>query len=117
MKSLNPLLLILVIVCALAVVTAQHRARKLFIQLESEHERAKKLDDEHRQLKVEQSTWGAPKRVADLATRQLGMNTPPPAATLTIQAPAANPALPIEAKRSRTAETAATLTAKTEVRP
>ena len=44
MVRFNMFLLLIVVVCALGVVTSQHRARKLFQDLESEQERARQLD-------------------------------------------------------------------------
>ena len=76
MTRVTSLLLLLLIACALGVVTSQHRARKLFIELEAGQEAARKLDEEHTQLQVEQSTWGTHKRVESAAARQLGMKAP-----------------------------------------
>ena len=84
MTRLTVLLLILVIACALGVITAQHRARKLFIDLENEQVAAKKLDEEFTQLRLEQSTWGTHKRVEAVASRQLGMKMPEPASTVVV---------------------------------
>ena len=85
------LLLLVVIACALAVITSQHRARKLFIELESEQATAKKLDEELTQLQLEQGTWATHKRVEAVAASRLGMRLPDAASTVivTIAAPAA----------------------------
>lgn len=91
MKKLDLLLVVVLVVCALAVVSSQHRARKLFIDLEAEQERTTKLEEEYRQLKLEQSTWAAPKRVADVAERSLGMRMPDAATTVTVAPPKAAP--------------------------
>jgi len=73
MIKLNALLLLIAIACALGTVTAQHHARKLFVTLEKEHERAKQLDVEYGQLQLEASTWGTQARVEKLAVTQLSM--------------------------------------------
>ena len=73
MIRLNFILLVLVIACALGVITSQHQARKRFIELDSEQAAAKKLADEWTQLQLEQSTWATHKRVETVASRQLGM--------------------------------------------
>ena len=73
MVKLNIVLLLIAIGCALGVVTSQHRARKLFVTLEKEHERAKQLDIEFGQLQLEASTWGMQARVEKIATTQLNM--------------------------------------------
>jgi len=84
MARLNAILLILVIACALGVITSQHQARRLFSDLESGQEMAKKLDEEWTQLQLEQSTWATNKRVEAVASRRLGMRLPDPSTTVVI---------------------------------
>ena len=93
---MNVVLLALVIACALAVITSQHRARRLFIDLEAEQAIARKLDEEHTQLQLEQSTWATHKRVEALASRRLGMRPPDAASTVvvTIEGARARPGAP-----------------------
>lgn len=76
MARLNVLLLILVIACALGVVTSQHKARKLFVKLQKEKGRAQQMDVEWGQLQLEQSTLAMPARVERLAASQLRMQMP-----------------------------------------
>jgi cell division protein FtsL len=78
-------LLIAVIACALGVITSQHRARKLFVELEAEQAAAKRLDEEHTQLQLEQGTWATTKRVEAVAARSLGMRTPESATTAIVK--------------------------------
>jgi cell division protein FtsL len=80
----NFLLLALVITCALGVITAQHQARKRFIELETEQDSVRKLEEEWTQLQLEQSTWGTHKRVESVASRQLGMKMPDPSTTVIV---------------------------------
>ncbi|TAN78639.1 MAG: cell division protein FtsL [Gallionella sp.] len=75
-SALNVLLLAVVVVCALSVVTSQHKGRKLFIELQNEKERAQQMEVEWGQLQLEQSTWAAPARVEKIAARQLQMQLP-----------------------------------------
>ena len=89
MSRVDFLLLVAVIACALGVITAQHQARKRFIELETEQGTARKLEEEWTQLQLEQSTWGTHKRVESVASRALGMKMPDPASTVI---------LPLEAK-------------------
>ena len=84
MSKANFLLLALVIACALGVITAQHQARKRFIELETEQDSARKLEEEWTQLQLEQSTWGTHKRVESVASRQLGMKMPDPSTTVIV---------------------------------
>ena len=88
MIRLNLFLLALVVACALGVVTSQHQARKLFIDLESEQGVAKKLGEEWTQLTIEQGTWATHKRVEALASRSLGMRLPDPSSTVVLTTPA-----------------------------
>ncbi len=77
MMRLNLILFGVLVVCALAQVTAQHQARKLFIALEKEQETAKQLDIEWDQLQLDQSTWAMHARVERIATDQLAMRVLP----------------------------------------
>jgi len=70
------LLLVAVIACALGVVTSQHRARKLFVELEKEKERAQQMEVEWGQLQLEQGTWAMPARVENIAFSKLQMQLP-----------------------------------------
>jgi len=76
--KLNLLLLLVLLVCALGLVTSQQKARKLFTQLELEQSRARDLDVEHGQLQLEASTWGLHTRVARIASTTLGLRSPDP---------------------------------------
>ena len=95
MARVNFLLLLLLVACALGVITAQHKSRKLFVDLEEGQARAKRLDEEYTQLQLEQGTWATHKRVEALAARSLGMHLPEPGATRVITLGTA----PEEAKR------------------
>lgn len=70
------LLLMAVVLCALAVVTSQHQARKAFIALQQAQQQQRKLDVEWGQLQLEQSTWARHERVEKIATEQLQMQLP-----------------------------------------
>ena len=87
MIRINLVLLGVLIACALALVTAQHRARKLFTELETEQEIAKQLDVEWGQLQLEQSTWAMHARVEKVAGSTLRMRVP--AADRVVLVPAA----------------------------
>ncbi len=76
MARLDVMLLVLVIACALGVVTSQHKARKLFVDLQYEKERAQQMDVEWGKLQLEQSTLAMPSRVEKLARQQLQMHLP-----------------------------------------
>jgi cell division protein FtsL len=76
--KLNLLLLLVLVVCALGLVTSQHKARKLFSELEREQARARELDVEFGKLQLEASTWGLHARVEKVATGTLGMRVPDP---------------------------------------
>jgi cell division protein FtsL len=78
----------ILVACALALVTAQHQARKLYVELQKEQELAQRLEVEYGQLQLEQSTWATHARVEKLATRDLGMRVPA-ASRVQVVAPAA----------------------------
>ena len=76
MTKMQLLLLVGVIACALGVVTSQHKARKLFVELEKEKERAQQMEVEWGQLQLEQGTWAMPARVENIASTKLQMQQP-----------------------------------------
>lgn len=78
MAKLSLALLAVLVACALGLVTSQHKARKLFSELEREQERARNLDIEYGQLQLEASTWGLHSRVEKIATAGLAMRAPDP---------------------------------------
>lgn len=72
-----PLLLLLVVVaCALGVVTSQHKARKLFMEMQKEKNEAQRMEVEWGQLQLEQSTWATSVRVEKIAAARLQMRLP-----------------------------------------
>ena len=75
MAKANLVLLAIVIACALALVTAQHQARKLYMELQKEQELAKQLDVEWGQLQLEQSTWATHSRIEKIAAKS-GLRIP-----------------------------------------
>jgi cell division protein FtsL len=77
MIRFNFLLLAVLIACALGLVTSQHQARKLYVELQKEQELAKQFDVEWGQLQLEASTWATHARVEKFAVQSLGMRVPP----------------------------------------
>jgi cell division protein FtsL len=88
MIRINLVLLCLLVICALALVTSQHRARKLFTDLEREQDLAKQIDVEWGQLQLEQSTWAMHSRVEQIARGTLHMRVPPSERVRLVPAPA-----------------------------
>ena len=76
MVRLNVILLLVLVACALSLVTSRHQSRKLFVDLEREQARARNYDIEYGQLQIEQSTWAMPTRVEKVAREQLRMQLP-----------------------------------------
>jgi cell division protein FtsL len=76
MLRLNMTLLLVLVICALGLVTSQHRARKLFQELEREQERARQFDVEYGQLQLEMSTWATHPRIEKIARDRLHMVLP-----------------------------------------
>lgn len=85
MARLNLILLVAVLISALAVVSTNHRARKLITEFEREQERMRALDVEWGQLQLEQSTWATHARIEQIARDKLGMHAPRPAQLLVLQ--------------------------------
>lgn len=79
MVRLSLALLAILIGCALALVTSQHQARKLYVELQKEQELGQQLDVEWGQLQLEQGTWAMHGRVEKIAVEKLNMRVLPPA--------------------------------------
>ena len=76
MLRLNVVLALVLVACALSVVTARHQARKLFVQLQGAEKVARDLDIEWGRLQLEQSTWSMHARIEQVARRNLRMDVP-----------------------------------------
>lgn len=76
MAKVQLLLLLVTIACALGVVTSQHKARKFFVELQKEKDRAQQMEVEWGQLQLEQSTLAMPARVEKIASLRLQMQLP-----------------------------------------
>jgi cell division protein FtsL len=87
MHRLNLLLLAVLMICALSLVTVQFQSRRLTNDVSKEQDLQLRLDEEYRQLQVEQSTWSSPKRVSDAAIQSLGMQAQNGNNTIVVQLP------------------------------
>jgi cell division protein FtsL len=76
MTRINLILFFVLIFVSLGVVTSQHKARKLYFELELLQQESKKYDTEYGQLQLEQSTWAMHSKVEDFATIKLQMQVP-----------------------------------------
>ena len=75
-------LLALLLVCALSLVAAQQRARKLFIAQERAQIEERKLNQEWLRLEYEQRNLSKSARIRDVARNQLHMSPISPERTL-----------------------------------
>ena len=89
MARLNFILVLIALSCALSAVSANHRARKLFTELEASQKRMRDLDVEWGQLQLEQGTLAAHVRVEKSAREKLGMKPPAPGQIISVDALAA----------------------------
>jgi len=78
---LNVALLVILVVCALSLVTSRNQSRRLFVVLGDEQKAGRALETGFGQLQLEQSTWGMPARVEKIAREQLKMQLPSAART------------------------------------
>jgi len=76
MFKLNIFLTFVLVVCALGVVTSQHKSRKFFMMLENEREIAQQVEVEWGRLQLEQSTLVMHGRIEQIAREQLNMMVP-----------------------------------------
>jgi cell division protein FtsL len=78
MARVNVFLILVLVACAFAVITGQHRARKLYSEIDRQRERARQLDVEFVQLQLEAGTLAAHPRVEGIARKKLQMQLPGP---------------------------------------
>jgi cell division protein FtsL len=76
MTRINLILFGVLILVALGVVTSQHKARKLYIELENQEALALNYQTELGQLQLEQSTWAMHSRLEEYARQKLRMQVP-----------------------------------------
>jgi cell division protein FtsL len=76
MTRLNLILFFVLIATALGSITAQHKSRKLYFELQQQQEAAKQYDIEWGQLQLEQSTWAMHARIEQIASQRLQMQVP-----------------------------------------
>ena len=81
MVKLNLMLMVIAVLCAMGVVTSQHKARKMFVDLQQEESQAKRMEVEWGQLQLEQSTWAMHARIEKIASSYLHMKVPDPTIT------------------------------------
>ncbi len=86
MSRVNVLLVFLLLVCALGLVTSQHHARRLFIDLERAQGQARQLESRWDQLRVEQDGLAKPSMIDGKARRGLSMQAVPANRTLYLTA-------------------------------
>jgi cell division protein FtsL len=91
MIKLNAVLTGILVVCALALVTSQHKARKLFVELQGQQDEARQLEVEYGQLQLEQSTWAMHSRVEKIAANVLQMRVPSAARVYLVPPPPTRP--------------------------
>lgn len=76
MTRLNFILFFVLILCALSLVTSQHKARQLYFELQQQQDALKLFDTEWSQLQLEQSTWAMHSRLEQVAGDLLHMHVP-----------------------------------------
>lgn len=76
MTRLNLILFFALIMTALGTITAQHKSRKLYVELQQQQDRAKQYSVEWGQLQLEQSTWAMHSRIEQIAGQRLHMQVP-----------------------------------------
>lgn len=72
----NALALLLILVCALAVVRSSHVCRQLYAQLQTLESTRWYLQENYGRLVLEQSTWASHYRVEKVARADLDMRAP-----------------------------------------
>lgn len=78
MRNLNIVLAVLLVLCALGLVTSQHRARMLFNELEKEAARQDVLENRWDELQIELTGLAKASLIDRKAREQLGLNSRSP---------------------------------------
>jgi cell division protein FtsL len=89
MTRVNIVLLLVLVTCALSLVTSRNQARRLFVELTREQAQARAYETEYGQLSLEQSTWAMPARVEKIARDTLRMQLPAAGRVEVVEVPAA----------------------------
>ena len=76
MTRLNLILFFALMFSSLGLVNAQHKARKLYIELEQLNQAENQYNQEYGQWQLEQSTWAMHSRIEQIAAQQLQMQVP-----------------------------------------
>ena len=86
---------LLLFASALGLVTAQHRTRSLFIDLERAQQETKQLDVDYERLKIELARLSQPAAV-ERAAQRLGFRAAGASQTVYLNLPEASAAAPVE---------------------
>lgn len=86
MIRVNLILLLLVVASAIGTVTSNHRARKMFAEIEHGQSRMRDLEIEWGQLQLEQSTLASHARIEKIARDKLHMKAPGAGQVITVEA-------------------------------
>jgi cell division protein FtsL len=81
-NRLNIVLLAILAACALSLITAQHHARRLFVDLERSLAQGRQLEIDWNQLRVQQTSLATAALIDAKARRELGMEMLVPDRTL-----------------------------------
>lgn len=81
MTRLNVLLVVILIACALSLVSARYQARHLLGELDSAQGNARKLETDWNQLQLDQASLSKHALIEAAARRELGMQAVTPART------------------------------------
>lgn len=94
MARINFFLALLLVLCALALVTAQDRARRLFTDLERANAGTARLEVQKDQLQIEQTALAKASRIDERARRELSMESVSPRRTMHLVASASGWVVP-----------------------
>jgi cell division protein FtsL len=87
MARVNVVLALLLVACALLLVTSQNRARRLSIEIERAHGQMRELDVRYVQLQVEIDKLAKASRIDEVVRQQLKMVSLSPERTLYLKEP------------------------------
>ena len=91
LNRFNIFLGLMLVICALALVTSQHRARKLFVEQERARAKTKAHEVRWNELQVQQTQFGKTSLIDTKARQEMGMQTISPGSLVHLEQVAPDP--------------------------
>lgn len=85
LNRFNIFLALMLVICALALVTSQHRARKLFVEQDRARAKTKVHETRWNELQLQQTQFGKTSLIDTKARKEMGMESVSPASLVHLE--------------------------------